>query len=393
MPPVPLLTVELPPNQIIESVMHVIVEERPYYRDHNNGDLRDRAIKLIWAIMEHDRARAIFHMQGTDRSRFTTLRMDHDVLLETVRWTIKDGYAIVLPYFDAASLEVSDNTTVAGVAMSTQKMAKPTVDVQSETSKELAKKGHRVKGRGNYKCKRCGRPKKNHVCVYDAAGDLIELATSISDKVGNVSGSNDGRSAESKRYVMMLDAWSDQGYQILPDTGEQNVIENAETTLDEAQGAIAAEILRGMNDSKERCIQVSEEAIAAIDDGGKIPPNEMEHISASDLEPQEERELYVSEQGLQRILQEQARQEAVEQELARLGNVACIDPNAPIETSEDGLVNQEIDDDDPRNSMVRACDCDKATTIFTSLQLPHLHGQCDSELPMMSSLLISLWVA
>ena len=94
MPPVPLLTVELPPNQIIESVMHILVEERPYYRDHNNGDLRDRAIKLIWAIMEHDRARAIFHMQGTDRSRFTTLRMDHDVLLETVRWTIKDGYAI-----------------------------------------------------------------------------------------------------------------------------------------------------------------------------------------------------------------------------------------------------------------------------------------------------------
>ena len=61
MPTLPSLAVELPNDHVIKSVMHILVEERPYYRGHNNGNLRDRAIKLIGAIMEHDRARAIFH--------------------------------------------------------------------------------------------------------------------------------------------------------------------------------------------------------------------------------------------------------------------------------------------------------------------------------------------
>ena len=135
----------------------------------------------------------------------------------------------------------------------------------------------------------------------------------------------------------MLDAWTDQGYKIWPEKG-QATNEMAKVYKEEKQGTIAAEILQGMKKSEERCLSVSDDAILRIEQGGPVYSSLTEDISASDLVPQDERELNISELGLQRILQEKARQDGVKEKLASLEYVASIGLRAAVEPRGDSLI-------------------------------------------------------
>ena len=302
----------------LESAIRILLEEHPNYGLISCNQQRDIAVMLVEVLKEYDRS------QGTN--------MSEEVLLETIRWTVKDGHSIFLPVVNSA-LGVLDNTPAVGSVMP-DTMTKPLVDVQSKTTEEkVLSVGKHVldrKKREPYKCQRCGEKKKKHICPYDAAGDRKELK-----------GSKE-RSEDSKMsaYVMMLDAWTDQGYAI--DSSficlEKGIVSSAPTTDsngDECRGTIAAEILQGMRQSQERYLTVSEEAIATIEESEGRSSSPDKDISSSDLGPPEERELYVSTLGLRRIQQELERQMTLKEKLAKLKREATIDAKPIIETNQD----------------------------------------------------------